>query len=116
MSKEENIKVAPFDYNKLNTEHESVVEEIIKLAKDKGLHEFANQLKVQFEITEQPIFDLKNSIFCKYLKMFNIEPMVQGHSSPKNKTEMCYPIIGPMADVRKFDELIAKAILDNTKN
>lgn len=116
MSEEKNIKVSPFDYDQFNTEHESIVEEIIKLARIKGLHEFANELKVQFEISEQPTFDLKNSIFCKYLKSFNIEPMVQGHSSPKDKTAMRYPIIGPMADVRKFDELITKAILDNTKN
>ena len=105
-----------FEYSKLNSKHTTVVEEVIKLAREKDLNDFANQLEVAFKIKQRPVFSLDNSIFCKYAKRLNINITPQGVLTTNNPDEPDYPIIGPMDDVRKFDALVALAIKENSSN
>lgn len=108
-------KFLEFDYSNIDTEHLTAVQEVIKLAREKNLNDFADELEIAFEIKKRPTFDLKNSIFCKYAERYNMKVNKQGVIRTKDKSgEFDYPIIGPMDDVRKFDAIIAQVIKDNS--
>ena len=109
-------KVLDFDYSQLEQSHSTLVEEVIKLAKERNLNDFANELSVLFEVKEIPEFDLKKSPFIKYAERVNMNFVKQGFVKSAKADDLRHPIVAFCDDIRKFDTLLALAIKENTKN
>ena len=108
-------KVLEFDYSQLEQTHSTLVEEVIKLAKERNLDAFADELSVMFQVKEVPEFDLKHSPFIKYAERVNMNFVKQGYVKSTKADDMRYPIVAFCDDIRKFDALLALMVKENTK-
>ena len=100
-----------FDYSEVTEDDEDVIKEIIRLAREQGNDDFADELGVKFGLVELPEYDASNSSFIKALEDANYAWNTQGYSTEGG---VRYPVMGVMGEIRQLntitDTLIAKIV------
>ena len=96
-----------FDYSEITEDDQDVASEIARMAREEGNEEFAQKLLKQFNMVEDPLYDMANSSFIKALEDAGYSWQVQGWSSEGG---MRYPVLGIMGEIRQLNTITDKLI------
>ena len=96
-----------FDYSEVTEDDQDVASEIARMAREEGNEEFAQKLLKQFNMVEDPLYDMSNSSFIKALEDAGYSWQVQGWSSEGG---MRYPVLGIMGEIRQLNTITDKLI------
>lgn len=94
-----------FDYNSITDEHKKAIKEVLAILENFGYDMVSDMIKLKFNITQRPKYDLSTSEFVKCCEKANILTITQGYIID-NSVE--YPVVFIQDDIRTLNDFIEK--------
>ena len=106
----------PFDFGKLNEEHQAVAKTILNIFKDCNDTEiFKQQITTQFKLKGETLIDKNTNPLVKIIEENGYNVALQGHvTENENGKIVKYPVLSYIADIRHFEK-VYRNILINMK-
>lgn len=95
--------ITPFNYNNITDLQKDTIKEVCRICEERGMNDFSNELKVQFQIVEREKYDTTQNKFVQKCQENGLHISYQGFMVENNVE---YPMIALTGDLRDLEKLV----------